>query len=302
MSRETAGKTLIAPRGRSLVVPLDLRIPATDGFPLAATLFGEPASARSLVTLNPATAVPRRFYREFAEFLASRGHLALTFDYRSMGESVPAPGTRMRDWGEKDLAGVLAWAQKEHADLPLGGFGHSAGGQMLALAEGSERYQALVGVAAQSGHWRHWPGALKWRRALDWNVLLPAFAHVYGRVPGGLGLGDGLPKGVALEWARWCRHRDYILRDDTEARRGRLAKLTFPFLSYSFSDDSYGPEAAADWWAAQFVNARVERRHLAPWDLGVTQIGHFGFFRRKQGGALWGPTAQWLDDQFAAGR
>ena len=126
---------------------MDLRIPATDGFPLAATLFGEPSVARSLVTINPATAVPRRFYATFAEWLAARGHLVLTFDYRSMGESVPGPkGVRMRDWGEKDLAGILAWARKEHDTLPLAGFGHSAGGQMLALAEGSERYQAFVGA------------------------------------------------------------------------------------------------------------------------------------------------------------
>lgn len=111
--------------------------------------------------------MPRRFYREFAEFLASRGHAVLTFDHRSMGESVPAPRARMRDWGEKDLAGVLTYVQKGHPALPLAGFGHSAGGQMLALAEGAERYQAFVGVAAQSGHWRHWPGALKWRRAFD---------------------------------------------------------------------------------------------------------------------------------------
>ena len=275
-------------------MPTDLRIPATDGRPIEATLYGDPGSARSLLTINPATAVPRRFYREFAEFLAARGHLVLTFDWRMTKDA------RMRDWGEKDLAGVLAWAAKEHGALPLAGFGHSAGGQMLALAEGSDRYQAFVGVAAQSGHWRHWPGALKWRRAFDWHVLLPAFATAYGRVPGGVGLGDGLPKGVALEWARWCRHRDYILSDEPNARRARLAKLTFPFLSYSFADDTYGPEAAADWWAAQFVNARLERKHLAPADLGVTSVGHFGFFRHKQGGALWGPTADWLENNLTA--
>lgn len=275
-------------------MPRDLRIPATDGFALEATLFGAPADARSLVTLNPATAVPRRFYRELAEFLAARGHLVLTYDDRYTKDA------RMRDWGEKDLAGVLAWARKEHPTLPLAGFGHSAGGQMLCLAEGAERYRAFVGVAAQSGYWRHWPGALKWRRALDWHIVLPAFAHLFGRVPGGLGLGDGLPKGVALEWARWCRHPAYILSEETDARRARLAKLAFPFLSYSFSDDTYGPKLAVDWWAAQLVSARVERRHVAPRELGVASVGHFGFFKRKQGGALWEPTAEWLERALSA--
>ena len=290
-----AAATPKAGRDASERVPQELRIPATDGFPLAASLFGEPGSARSLVTMNPATATPRRFYRDLAGFLAERGHLALTFDYRAMGDSVPAREVRMRDWGAKDLAGVLAWARTEHPRLPLAGFGHSAGGQMLCLADGSDAYRAFVGVAAQSGHWRHWPAPLKWRRALDWHLVLPAFAHVLGRVPAGVGLGDGLPKGVALEWARWCRHREYILGEERAERRARLAKLTFPFLSYSFADDDFGPKPAADWWAAQFPNAKLERRHLAPADLGVERIGHFGFFRRKQGGALWEPTAEWLE-------
>lgn len=291
---------------------MHLRILATDGFPLAATLYGDAASARALVTVNPATAVPRRFYREFAEFLASRGHLALTFDWRAMGESTPRPDARtasarrqgsrtwlrhvrMRDWGEKDLAGVLAWAAKEHPALPIVGVGHSAGGQMLCLAERAERYRAFVGVAAQSGHWRHWPTPQRWRRAFDWHVLLPVLAYTLGRIPGGVGLGDGLPKGIALEWARWCRHRDYILCDEPEIRRARLARLAFPFLSYSFADDSYGPKAAADWWAAQFPRARVERRHLEPSQLRVASVGHFGFFRRAQGGALWEEAAEWLE-------
>ena len=275
-------------------MPVELTIPARDGAPIAATLYGDPAAARSLVTLNPATAVPRRFYREFAEFLAARGHLAVAFDWR-MDRSA-----RMRDWGEKDLAGVLAWARKEHPALPLVGFGHSAGGQMVALAEGAERYQALVCVAAQSGHWRHWPAPLRWRRAFDWHVLLPGFAHALGRVPGGMGLGDGLPKGVALEWARWSRHRDYFLSEETQERRARLAKLSFPLLSYSFADDTYGAKPAVDWLAAQFVSARLERRHVAPAELGVERIGHFGFFRRKQGGALWEPTAEWLERALSA--
>jgi predicted alpha/beta hydrolase len=276
-------------------VARDLRIPATDGFPLAATLFEPAGTPRALVTVNGATAVPRRFYAAFAEFLAARGHLVATFDYRGMGESVPCPDARMRDWGEKDLAGVLAWAQKEHPRLPLAAIGHSAGGQILALAEGAERYQALVGVAAQTGHWRYWPAPLKWRRAFDWHVLFPLTLALAGRIPAGMGLGDGLPKGVAAEWARWCRHREYILSEDGEARRARLARCAFPFLSYSFADDTFGPKAAADWLAAQYVNAKMERRHIAPAGIGAKSIGHMGFFREKQGGALWAPTAEWLE-------
>lgn len=283
-------KNGLAGRARIPVVH-DLRIPATDGLPLAATLFGDAAGARSLVTVNPATAVKRRYYRDFARFLAARGHLVVTWDARGIGDSTPAPGARMLDWGEKDLTGILRWAQKEHPSLPLLGVGHSAGGQMLATAEGVERYRAFVGIAAQSGYWRHWPWPHRARRWLDWHVLVPGVAHALGHVPGWMGMGEDLPKGVALEWARWARHPEYLLREDADARRARLASFRGALLSYSFEDDTYGPAAAADWLAALFVNARVERRHLPG------PMGHFGFFRETRGGPLWAPTAAWLEAQ-----
>ncbi len=44
-------------------------IPARDGYPLAARIFGPPS--RRVVVINGATAVPQRFYRHFAAALAT---------------------------------------------------------------------------------------------------------------------------------------------------------------------------------------------------------------------------------------
>ena len=61
-------------------------IPATDGFPLAATIYG---MGNDVVVVNAATAVPRQFYEAFAQFVAAHGYTVVTYDYRGIGESRP---------------------------------------------------------------------------------------------------------------------------------------------------------------------------------------------------------------------
>ena len=63
-----------------------LRIPALDGFGLAATLYEpEPGAGRkdSAVLINSATAVRRRYYDAYARFLAGQGFTVVTYEGRS---------------------------------------------------------------------------------------------------------------------------------------------------------------------------------------------------------------------------
>jgi predicted alpha/beta hydrolase len=48
-----------------------------------------------------------------------------------------------------------------------------------------------------------------------------------------------------------------------------------------------------DWLHARYGSTTKERRHLAPRDLGVPRIGHFGFFR-PEAETLWRETVDWL--------
>ena len=65
----------------------DITIPATDGYPLGATLFLPRGAKRHAVLISSATAVPRKIYRGFAGYLAHRGCAVLTYDYRGIGGS-----------------------------------------------------------------------------------------------------------------------------------------------------------------------------------------------------------------------
>src|ERR1044072_9728365 len=69
------------------VVSDDITLPATDGYPLAATLFLPRGAKRHAVLINSATAVPRKLYRGFAGYLAQRGCAVLTYDYSGIGDS-----------------------------------------------------------------------------------------------------------------------------------------------------------------------------------------------------------------------
>ena len=274
-------------------VATDFPIPARDGFPLAGTLVLPAGGIERLVLVAPATGVKRRLYRPFAEHLAGRGLGVVTWDWRGTGDSRP-PSLRgfhatMRQWGELDLAGVIDWAAVRHPEARLLAFGHSFGGQSVGLAPNASRLQALVTVASQIGWYGHWRPPRRWLYAALWHVGMPLATRLAGYFPARpFGLGEDLPAGVALEWARWCRRPEYL--GDFAGHRA----FDHPLLAYSFADDPYAPHAAADALHDRYGSVEQRRHRLAPADLGVPRIGHFGFFRRGLVPALWDDVAGWL--------
>lgn len=90
-------------------------IPATDGYPLGATVWAASGVPRGVVVVHPATGVPQRIYQAFAQFLADCGFHSITYDYRGIGASRPKSlrrfAARMRDWALLDAEGVMRWAK-----------------------------------------------------------------------------------------------------------------------------------------------------------------------------------------------
>ncbi len=177
-----------------------LRLPALDGFELAATLY-EPAAGAGdggpVVLINSATAVRRGYYDGYARALAAQGFSVLTWDYRGIGDSRPRSlagfRARMRQWGEVDLAGILGWIADHLRPRRLLVVGHSVGGQLVGLAANNHRIHALMMVGSQNGWWGHWPAPSRYRIALNWFVLIPLVTRVYGYLPGRFGTKEDLP-------------------------------------------------------------------------------------------------------------
>jgi predicted alpha/beta hydrolase len=275
-------------------------VAALDGYELAATLY-EPSTAVTparAALIASATAVGRRYYQAFARYLADRGLAVLTFDYRGIGESRPRSlkGFRcaMHDWGANDLAGAIDWLDRRFPGGQLVGVGHSAGGQLFGLAANNQRLRALLTVGAQSGYWGLWPAPRKYWLFLVWTLVMPLLTRLFGYFPARLlRLGPELPRGVALEWARWCRDPDYVNGRARPPSADAFGAFRGPLQAISFADDTFAPQAAVDRLASFYTKAALERRHLTPAEIGLPAVGHFGFFRDGCR-SLWVAAADWL--------
>jgi predicted alpha/beta hydrolase len=273
----------------------DRRIDA-QGHTLAASVFEAPGSD-TVVLVNAATGVPRQFYKYFAAYFRDNGWTTVTYDYRGIGESAPPSlrgfTVRMRDWALIDIPEVIDWVSSEFRPRRLFAVGHSFGGQGIGLIERPQRITAMVGVSAQSGYWGVQGGVEKYRARFAVTVLIPVLTRLFGYFPWSrFAAGEDLPAGVALEWARWCRDRNYLLGDET-LPLGRYDAFAAPILAYSIEDDDWGTAPAVDDMMRAYRD--VTRRHLVPADYGLDKIGHMGFFRSGSE-AIWDEVIAWLED------
>ncbi len=275
----------------------DISIAARDGFQLSATLFRSEHSNGNAVIVSSATAVPRRFYRHFASALATRGYSVITYDYRGIGDSRPLSlkgfDARTSDWALLDMAGVIDWVQDELSPMRLFKVGHSVGGQVTGLLDNSSAIDGMVTLSSQSGYWRLQGAEQKLVTGFHVHVTLPLLSHVFGYMPFGRVSGsEDLPKGVALQWSRWCRDPKYLLGDSSLPLE-RYDEFTAPILAYSIDDDKWGRPRAVDAMMSAYPN--VERRHIEPAQHDIDSLGHFGYFR-PHADRLWDEAIDWLDE------
>jgi predicted alpha/beta hydrolase len=279
----------------------DLSLPARDGMSLAATIFRPDNSTQCnpFVLITSAVGVKRAFYKKFATYLCDQGFSVLSFDYRGIGDSRPKSLFRfkatMSDWGEKDVAGMIDWIATEHAHEKLMVVGHSVGAQLVGIAPNNEKIAAMLSIAGQSGYWGLWSSPRKYLMAALWYLVVPSITPAITYFPARrLGLGEDLPGGVILEWARWCRNPNYIVDDAGKPKREHFETFKAPILYYSFADDIYAPQAAVEHLMSFYTSAAKSGRHILPSELGLRSIGHFGFFREKMKPLLWAEASAWL--------
>jgi predicted alpha/beta hydrolase len=125
------------------------------------------------------------------------------------------------------------------------------------------------------------------------HFAIPGVTRLLGYFPSSrFGFGEDLPKGVAIEWASWCRNPTYLV--GALRVENTYARFSAPLRAYAFSDDPFGPLGAVKKLLELYPGSPAEVRHLKPADLGVTRIGHFGFFREQFRDSLWREASEWL--------
>ena len=280
----------------------ELKVNTPDNYPLAVTSFAPNGAAKAVVLINSAMGVLRQYYNKFAAFLANEGFQVYSYDYRGIGGSSPKSlrgfEASISTWGIVDINTMIEYTKAQHPELPLTVIGHSVGGQALGLAPACQKVQAIMLVTSQMGNWTYWDkgaGKLKF----FWKYMLPYLTKMFGYFPAKrLRAFENLPKGVALEWSKWGCHPEYLFAYDFEVPK-QHGNLEVPLLSWSFTDDSYAPIRAVKALLNRYAKADITHRHLAPQDLEVSKIDHFGFFRNKFKDSLWTESLQWLNAQVA---
>ncbi len=279
------------------VVEREIELEAADGYLIGATSFEPVGDVRATILIHGATAVPQSYYAQFGRFAAGQGFRVVTYDYRGVGRSRPGTlvgfGATMRDWAELDARAAIRWAKAQGGKLF--GIGHSFGGQLLGLIDESHEVDAMLLVGAQLGYFGYWEPLGRAKLGLVWHLLVPTTTNLFGFWPGQLGLGVDLPKGVAQEWARWCRTPGYFLGENSDAT-ARFGRFNAPTRLYTFSDDDFAPRGAVR-ALKRSLGSKPTWVHLSPRDLGAEAIGHFGFFKSRFSGSLWRDALQYLDSQ-----
>jgi predicted alpha/beta hydrolase len=283
------------------ILPEAATIPATDGVALQSYVYVPRAEARCSALVLPGIGVPQRAFRHFASWLALHGIRTVTVDYRGMGESrgAAATGASLSIWAGRDAVGALRFTESFAAPVVL--VGHSFGGQMLGFSNEFRRLQAAVLVCSSFGQARHWNRLSRLKIAAYWRAILPLAAALFEAVPGWTGLGEALPHGVAREWARWGRTEDWLL-SHVDGARARYRAFDRPLRAYAIEDDPIAPPRAVSDLLQQFDAARVDRVDLAPADLGLTKLGHFGLFRPGPAERIWRDIAAFAFEHSAAPR
>lgn len=263
-----------------------------DGHVLSARFFEPQGEPRASVLLVSAMGASQQYYAMFARWLATQGYLVATFDYRGTGLSRSGSprdvDVDIIEWGRVDCTAMVDALKARLPDKPLYWVGHSLGGQLLAFTGSREKIAKAVTIATGSGYWRENTPSLRWRAWWLWYVVAPLATRLCGYFPGRRlrKVGD-LPARVMNQWRRWCRHPDYAVGVEGAAVRNQFAAVTTPMTVISFTDDEMMSARNTESIHGFYVNAPKVVRRIAPREIGVPRIGHFGFFRKAFETLLW---------------
>jgi predicted alpha/beta hydrolase len=306
-ARRSTGEIAVPEAELDDVFADDITVPAADGYALRATLFLPRGAKSHAVLINSATAVPRKFYRGFAGYLARRGCAVLTYDYRGIGDSrqkavegynqpksLVGFKASMADWAALDVTATVAWMRERYHHLPLGYVGHSFGGQALGLLANNTEVSRALFIASQAGYWKLMASPERYRVYAMLNFVGIPLTRLLGYMPGWTGLGEDLPKGVFEQWVRWVMSERYLFTDPTLAGLTNFARYHGALRSLCVSDDPWATRPAVEMLCSGFTSIKPEILDVTPADVGVAKIGHFGFFRPEHRDTLWRGAAEWI--------
>ena len=178
--------------------------------------------------------------------------------------------------------------------LPLGYVGHSFGGQALGLLPNNTEVSRALLIASQAAYWRLMRSPERYRVYVMMKFIGTPLTRLLGYAPSWSGIGEDLPKGVFLQWARWVMSKRYLFDDLELPALANFANYRGALRALYFSDDPWATRPAVELLCSGFTATTPDIATITPADAGVARIGHLGFFRPEHRDSLWRGAAEWL--------
>lgn len=256
------------------------------------------------VLISAGTGFPRQFYHAIAQYMAERGAIVLTYDYRGIAGSchgdLAQSEIEYADWGRYDMVAAVEHLSQAAPGLRITHLAHSVGGHFIGVMsnhEAIDRHAFIsVGTGFIGGHQpKNWPLELYFWWGLGSYSLLR-----WGYIkPIGGWQGEALPPRVFKTWRRWSQSRRYFQVDyEGLLKPQHYADVTAPIRSWVFSDDPIATPRAAQDLLDCYPNAAKSLQIRTPTDIGVRRIGHEGAFRPGRE-PLWAECWDWLSQDRA---
>lgn len=287
------------------IISRDIRFNAADGYELAGRLNIAP-SPHMAVLVSSGTGYPKGFYDRLAKYMAERGAVVLTYDYRGIGDSAPdnLKGSQIDypDWGRLDQTAALERLKREAPTLPVYHVAHSIGGSFVGFMSNHAEIKRHAFLSVGSGYWPHHLRSYNPVELFFWFGFGPVHLLQHGYIKQGkLWPGNSLPRKVFTTWRRWCMKPGFF---NKELQSGRLepqhyADVTTPIRSWLFTDDPIATPRAARTIAAALPNAPIDTVLKSPADYGRQRIGHEGSLRKGME-PLWQEILDWFDEELPA--
>lgn len=293
-------------------LPQPIEFIAPDGYRLHGQRWDCQEAGSPVMVINAATSVACRYYARFATYLHRHGFHVITYDYRGIARSREGSLKTLQagwlDWGELDFEAALTYAHEQFPDSDVGVVGHSVGGVLVGLAPSNHLLSRVFTMGAQHAYWPDYLASNRWTMRLRWHLIMPALTQCLGYFPGKrLGWLEDTPAGVVRDWTAPAPDFVQTYLDtgnfqgsrrltaaECDGLRERFAQVRAPTLALSVTDDPFGTVPAIERLLKNFTRSQTTHLRMSPQEIGVHQIGHFGFFHSRFETSLWPIALHWL--------
>ncbi|MDW3190842.1 MAG: alpha/beta fold hydrolase [Cytophagales bacterium] len=285
----------------SVKVNSSFLINCSDGVQLSAALFEPDNKAKAAVMIAPATGIKKTFYMGLATYLAEQGYGVICFENRGIGKShqgnINTVNASLINWGKLDMTAVLEELKTQFPDASYHLIGHSAGGQLLGLMENALEIKSMFNYACSSGYIGNIPYPFKVQGSFFLKVFMPVSSLIFGQANNQwMGMGEPLPKNVALQWSKWCVRPGYVANDFGKAIESHFYdELTLPSKWVHATDDAIANLNNVKDMIRIYTKTKADILTLNPKESGFSSLGHMQFFSSKKK-ELWKLAVEWFEE------